>query len=237
MHFQTSLRPLFVVATVAALAVTLQALPLHAAEDRFTDNFEIEKGELATQGKNPFFNLEPGYFLTLAGKEDDKDIVLTITVLNETKTVDGVETRVVEERETIDGQLYEVSRNYYAISKRTGDVFYFGEDVDIYQDGKVTGHEGAWLSGKDDAKFGLMMPGSPLLGARYYQERCEHAKDRAEVISLTETLDTPAGKFTKCLQTEESTPLEKDVSAYKTYARGVGLIHDGTLKLTKYGKQ
>jgi Concanavalin A-like lectin/glucanases superfamily len=52
---------------------------------------------------------------------------LTITVLNETKMVDGVETRVVEERETKGGKLKEVSRNYFAISKRTNDVFYFGE--------------------------------------------------------------------------------------------------------------
>jgi hypothetical protein len=36
--------------------------------------------------------------------------------------VAGVETRVVEERETSVGAPVEVSRNYFAISKRTGDV-------------------------------------------------------------------------------------------------------------------
>jgi hypothetical protein len=35
-------------------------------------------------------------------------------VLDETKTVDGVETRIVEERETVNGKPIEVSRNYFA---------------------------------------------------------------------------------------------------------------------------
>src|SRR6059036_1155002 len=89
---------------------------------------------------------------------------LIITVLNETKKVDGVETRVVEERETKVGQLVEVARNYFAISKRTNDVFYFGEDVDMYKDGRLVSHDGTWLSGVNGGKFGLMMPGRALLG-------------------------------------------------------------------------
>jgi hypothetical protein len=206
------------------------------ADDRFSETFEVEKADLTSQGKNPYFNLEPGYVLNLQGSEDDMKIVLTITVLNETKQVDGVETRVVEERETIDGQVSEVSRNYYAISKKTSDVFYFGEDVDTYEDGKVTNHEGSWMSGKDGAKFGLIMPGSPLMGARFYLENSEKAKDRAEIVSFTEAVDTPAGKFSNCMEIEESTPLDKDARAYKLFARGIGLVYDGSLKLTKYGK-
>jgi hypothetical protein len=67
--------------------------------------------------------------------------------LNETKVVDGVETRVVEENESDKGKPVEISRNYFALDKQTGDVYYFGEDVDIYKDGKVSSHEGAWLAG------------------------------------------------------------------------------------------
>ena len=79
-------------------------------------------------------------------------------------------TRVVEERETKGSQVVEVSRNFFVICKRTNNVYYFGEDVDIYRDGKIVGHDGAWLAGEGGARFGLAMPGSPLLGARYYQE-------------------------------------------------------------------
>jgi hypothetical protein len=180
--------------------------------------------------------LEPGYQLILEGKEGSKAMVLAVTVLNEMKLVDGVETRVVEEKETANGQVVEISRNYFAISKRTSDVFYFGEGVDIYKNGKIVDHEGAWLSGVNGARFGLMMPGTPLLGAKYLQEIAPKvAMDRAEIVSLTETLQTPAGKFERCLKTEESSAIEGG-KEYKVYAPGIGLILDGNLKLTKHGR-
>ena len=141
---------------------------------------------------------------------------------------------MVEELETRNGLLAEVSRNYFAICNRTNSVFYFGEDVDDYEDGKVTGHGGAWLSGVNGARFGLMMPGTPVLGARYHQEIAPKvAMDRAEIVSLTATLKTPAGKYEKCLKTEESSALEPGKES-KLYAPDIGLILDGKLKLTKF---
>jgi hypothetical protein len=201
-------------------------------DDSWTTDFSLDKNELTHTGRNPYFILEAGYSLVLSdGREQ-----LTITVLDETKTVDGVETRIVEERETKDGKLTEVSRNFFAISKRTNSVYYFGEDVDIYKDGKIANHEGGWLAGVNGAKFGLMMPGLPLLKARFYQEIApDVAMDRAEIISMNETLKTPAGEFKNCLKTEESTPLETG-KEYKYYAPNIGIIQDGSLKLIKYGK-
>ena len=199
----------------------------------FTSRFEVEKSELASTGRNPWFVLEPGHTLTL----EDSSTRLVITVLNETKVVDGVETRIVEERETEKGVLVEVSRNYFAISRRTNSVFYFGEDVDIYKNGKVVNHEGAWLAGVAGARFGLMMPGLPLLHARYFQEVAPKiAMDRAEIVSLTESIKTPAGSFTNVLKMEETTPLEPNAKEAKFYASGVGLIQDGDLKLVSVKK-
>jgi hypothetical protein len=220
------------------LATGVRGLEAQDAEKEreWTGTFAVEKGELSPTGRNPFFILEPGYRLVFAGKEDGEEVGLTITVLDETRTVDGVETRIVEERETKGGKPVEVSRNYFAISRRTNDVFYFGEEVDIYKGGKVVSHEGAWLSGEGGAKFGLAIPGSPLLGARYYQEQAPgKAMDRAEVVSLSVTMDTPAGKFTNVLQTEETTPLEPGEKEPKYYAKGVGLIKDGPCKLVSHG--
>src|SRR5437870_4930312 len=87
----------------------------------WTRNFAVAKKELVPTGRNPYFILEPGYVLVLEGG----DTRLAVTVLNETKKVDGVECRVVEENETKAGRLLEKSRNYFAISKRTNSVFYF----------------------------------------------------------------------------------------------------------------
>lgn len=208
-----------------------QSLPGLAVRP-FTDTFRVERTDLAPSGRNPYFVLEPGHVLVLEGDGGK----LTITVLAETRVVDGVTTGVVEEREEKAGKLVEVSRNFFAISKRTNDVYYFGEEVDIYRDGKVASHEGAWLSGQDGARFGLMMPGTPLQGARYHQEIApDVAMDRAEVVSMTRTCETPAGKFEGCLEVEESTPLEKGLES-KFYAPDIGLLRDGKMRLTKHGK-
>ena len=194
----------------------------------FRDTFLVNKSELRSTGVNTFFSLQPGTQSTLAGA----GATVTITVLDETRVVDGVETRVVEEREEEGGQLVEVSRNYFAIDPATNDVYYFGEEVDIYENGQIVGHDGAWLSGVDGARFGLIMPGEIIIGDQYYQEIApDVAMDRAENISIDETVETPAGTFTGCLHVVETTPLESGESL-KWYCPSVGLVQDGDVVLT-----
>jgi hypothetical protein len=222
--------PLAPLVIAGGILVLMLGAPLRA--ETWTTEFPIDKQDLASTGRNPYFILEPGHYLVLRGG----DVELTITVLTETKMVDGVQTRVVEERETKAGKLSEISRNYFAISKRTNDVYYFGEDVDIYEGGKVVSHSGAWLSGVNGARFGLYIPGQPSVNARYYQEVAPGvAMDRVEIISLTETVRTPAGEFKNCLKVKETTPLELGVTSYKYYAPGIGMVQDGALKLAKSG--
>ncbi len=223
-----------VLATIGLAGIVVVAVVAQArqpADRSWTARFDIDQGELATAGRNPYFVLEPGYTLVLeSGRER-----LVISVLNETRRIDGVDTRVVEERETNNADLVEVSRNYFAISTRTNSVFYFGEDVDMYKGGKVVSHEGSWLAGVNGARCGLMMPGVPLMRARYYQEIAPGlAMDRAEIVGLNDAVVTPAGTFTDVLKVEETTPLEAG-REYKYFARGVGLLQEGRLKLIKYG--
>ena len=203
---------------------------------QWTETFHLNDGELADHGENRYFILEPGFQLTLEGIEDEDTVILIISVLKDTKNLNGINTRIVEERESVNGNLVEVSRNYFAFCPFNGSVFYFGEDVDIYENGVVVSHDGAWHAGNDKAQAGLMMPGLPLLGARYYQEIAPQiAMDRAEIINLDGTLETPAGIFENCLVTEESSQLEPNAREAKVYAPGIGLIQDGKLLLTRYG--
>ncbi len=206
---------------------------IDSISEDWTSDFSADKDSLTSTGTNPFFILEPGFQTVF--EDDDEKVVKT--VLDETKVVDGIECRVVEERETKNGKLVEFSRNYFAISKRTGSVYYFGEDVDDYKNDKVVGHHGTWLAGKDGARFGLIMPGVPLIYGRFYQEVAPNvAEDRAEIIALGVSIKTPAGQFKNCVKMEETTPLEPNVKEYKVYAPGVGCVQDGDLKLVKYGK-
>ena len=207
------------------------------ARPAWTDNFRLEECTLSTTGRNSYFILEPGYQLVLEGKEGKKAIRLEITVLAVTKKIGNVETRVVEEKETADGKLTEISRNYFAICAQTKDIFYFGEDVDVYKDGKIANHEGAWLAYQGKNQPGLMMPGTAKVGTKHYQEIAPGvAMDRAKIVSKTESLQTPAGLFKNCLKVEETTPLEPAGREYKIYAPGIGLIKDGEFLLTKSGK-
>jgi len=198
---------------------------------QWTQSFGEENCTFSSTGRNRFFILEPGYQLVL---QSDKEKV-AITVLNETKKIGAVETRIVEEREEENGKLKEVSRNFFAICKEHGDVFYFGEEVDDYQDGKIVGHSGAWRADEKNSKAGIMMPGTALLGARHYQEMAPNAMDRAEIISDDVSMKTPAGKFENCLRIEETTALDPKEKCHKTYAPGVGLIQDEDLLLVKWG--
>ena len=226
-----NLVPVGIAALLCTAGLAAQSNNTRNADAAWTRAFNVEPGELASTGRNPYFVLEPGATLTLAAGREQ----LVVTVLNVTRAIDGVETRVVEERETNGGALVEVSRNYFAISRRTNSVFYFGEEVDVYKNGEISGHEGAWLSGQTGSRFGLMIPGIPLLGAKYYQELAPRiAMDRAEILSLSETLSTPAGEFKNVLKVRETTPLEPGASELKYYAAGIGLVQDGSLKLTSH---
>jgi hypothetical protein len=202
---------------------------------KFQDFFDLENRELVSRGRSKYFILEPGYELVLEGPEGRHKVQLAVTVLPETKKIGNIVTRVVEERETVDGQLIEISRNFLAMCKQTGSVFYFGEEVDIYKNGKVIGHEGAWIHGRAGARAGMMMPGDPVLGASYYQEVApKKAMDRGTIVDVNATLQTPAGTFTRCVKVREENPLDKE-HEFKIHAPGVGLIQDEDLLLVRYG--
>ena len=225
------------------LALLLSAIALlgaaqrgsaQASTDPWTSEFLVDRTRLVATGASRYFILDPGYEAVL--EHGAERVVVTVT--GETRVVDGVTTRVIEERETHGKALVEVSRNFVARDPSTGDVYYFGEDVDIYKNGRVTGHEGGWQAGKNGARFGLFMPGSPAAGRRFYQEMApDVALDRVRITATDATVQTPAGVFKQCVRVEETTPLEPGVKDYKLFAPGVGLVQDGSLKLVRYGRR
>ena len=201
----------------------------------FTESLMQESCTFLTSGRNTYCILEPGYQMEYEGMDGKDKVRLVITVTNETRRIGNVETRMVIEDESLNGKRIEISRNYFAFCKETSSVYYFGEEVDIYKDGKIVDHEGAWLA-EGQNKAGVDVPGLAMLGARFYQEIAPGvAMDRIEIISTAETLETPSGKFTNCMKTEETTPLEPGEKEYKTYAPGIGLVQDETTLLVKYG--
>jgi hypothetical protein len=102
------------------------------------EEFDFSNCTLSTEWTNDYFILEPGFQLVLEGGNE----VLAITILDDTIEIDGILTRVVEEREWRNEELIEVSRNFFAICEETKDIYYYGEDVDMYSGGELASHSG-----------------------------------------------------------------------------------------------
>jgi hypothetical protein len=204
-----------------------------------------DESRLQTIGRSTYFVLEPGHQLSLAN--DGGSAVLTIAVTDDTRRVSGVQTRVVEQRDLVGGELRKVTRSFLAIDALSGDVWRFGEEVEQYQNNKIAGRQGSWLAGEAGATAGILVPGRPVVGQQLYQGYApDVSSEWFEVISVQTTLNTPIGRFSDCLQLLVTDPLmpiwaKKSVLANvyrenRFYAAGIGLIGKQDLCLRHVGK-
>jgi hypothetical protein len=233
--------------TMLLTAAAVALLPLPVAAQDFTEDFRVQDCTWKHRGgQNVFFPLKPGRQSIIEGEEEDDGEVVTIRVeintLNEKQRIRfeapngdtvALKARVWEEREFEDGELVEVSRNFLAICRETGDIFYFGEDVEVYEDGELVGHPGEWQAGVDGAQPGILFPGRFLLGARYMQEIAPGvALDRAKNVAMGLEVPTPAGNFSGCVGVLDSNALEPDAPGDpKVYCPRVGLVMDEDIVL------
>ena len=204
---------------------TLDIVVCDPAAGAFSDPLVID---------NEFFPLVVGTLWELEGMEDGELIHLEITVLNETEDVAGITTRVMEEAEWVDGELEEISRNFFA-QEDGGTVCYFGEDVEIYEDGVVVSNEGEWRAGVGGNLPGIIIPGNPQIGNVYANEFAPGvAEDQAEVIDFGEEIVVPAGTFDDTITIEECNPLEDAEKDTKVFVRDLGIAIDGPAELISF---
>ena len=178
---------------------------------------------------NPYLPLASLKKDILEGKEDGKNIRIERAArpdLHKTFKIgkQTVEALVVEDREYEDGQVKEVALDYFAQSDE-GTVYYLGEDVDTYKDGKVVGHSGAWLLGKDTQKAGVLMPAHPKVGDKFKSEDVSKTiTEEDEVVSASETVTTPAGTYHNCLKIKEKFP--DGAIEFKWFAPEIGCVKE-----------
>ncbi len=141
----------------------------------------------------------------LVGKEGKKNVRVERTAMpdlhkNFSVGNQAVEALVVEDRVFEDGELVELTLDYFAQAD-DGTVYYLGEDVDEYENGKVVGHSGAWLFGKHTQTLGVAMPAHPKVGDRFRGEDVPKiTREDDEVVSASETLTLPMGAYRNCLK-------------------------------------
>ena len=141
--------------------------------------------------------------------------------------IDGVRTRVVEDRLLLNGRLEERTSDYYA-QDRCGNVWYFGEDTaELGARGQVISTEGSFHAGVDGAQPGVYMQRQVQLGRWFRQEwYAGQAEDTFRAVQRAAAVTVPYGTFAHPLRTEERTALEPGVVDNKWYVPGIGQVEE-----------
>lgn len=186
---------------------------------------------------NPWFPLVQGNEWVYEGSfEEDGDLVtetIVVSVLNETKFVDGITCLVVRDVVTVDDELIEDTDDWFA-QDLDGNVWYCGEEVKDYETfdddepplPELISDDGSFKAGRDGDKGGVLLPQVPVVGALFRQElSVGNAEDAIEVLAIDgDETAVAASCNAQCLVTRDFSPLDPEANENKYYAPGVGLI-------------
>jgi hypothetical protein len=188
---------------------------------------EIDPDDFSSTVDNPYNPLVPGRTLVYESNSPDGEHN-EVTALSETVDINGVRCRKVHDVVTVKGAVVEDTLDFFA-QRSNGDVWYFGEVSQSFEDGFLDNLDGSWRFGKDDAKPGIIMLANAQVDDVYRQEfLVAEAEDIAKILATNETVTVPAGTFQHCLKTLEWSPLEPDAIEHKFYAPGIGVILEVT---------
>ena len=233
-HWQLVAAPLAIVAIIAFAMLWLRPASREVAGPFLTDNPagvvdgveyrpDIDPEEFTTEVDNPYMPLVPGRVLTY--QEGNERVVISVT--DSTRTVMGVEVRVVRDREYDGERLIEDTEDWFAQDK-DGNVWYFGEATAECRDGAVVTRAGEWQAGVDGAQPGIVMLAAPRVGDYYRQEFYRgRAEDVARVRELDATVTHDGTTYDDVIVTEDFTALEPGQLEHKMYAPHIGLIQEG----------
>jgi len=188
----------------------------------------LDPADFTTKIDNPYWPMKVGsrweYRETDTTGAREKVVV---EVTTETKKIaNGITARVIRDTATEKGMPVEVTDDWFA-QDDAGNVWYLGEYVTNYEDGKVVDHAGSFEAGVDGAMPGIAMPARPTPGLAYRQEYLKgEAEDKGAVVTVgEEQVEVPYGYFKDdVLMTRDLVPTEPKVQELKFYVRGVGPV-------------
>jgi ketosteroid isomerase-like protein len=181
------------------------------------------------RGTSPYFPLRPGTEFTYRGtvRENGRTMphVVTFTVTDLVKLVDGVQTVVAWDRDFIDGKLAEQELAFFATDDE-GNVWNFGEYPEEYAAGKVTGAPSTWIRGVGGAYGGIHVLGNPGLTMQYLEGKVAAIDfwDVSRVVRLGGSSCEPLRCFKNVETVNEWSPNATDGIQVKFYAKGAGLV-------------
>ncbi len=190
---------------------------------------------------NPWYPLKVGSVVQLAGEGEGDEAgiskTVTRTVLEETRTVMGVDVHILRHETYFDGVIHEIASNFY-VEASDGTVCYFGEDVEFFDEsGVFVNTDGTWKAGEDGALQGVIMPANAKVGDAYYQEYAPGiALDQGRITAdgLVTVVD---GADVDTIQVTDTNPIDDEspcTEEEKRYAYGIGEVKDTTLEFVSY---
>lgn len=191
----------------------------------------INPAEFTTKIDNPYFSWPIGKKMIFEARTEDGLERIEITITGETRRIMGVETLVYLDREFLNGELVEETKDYIAQDK-DGNVWFFGENVDNYVNGTLKNHAGAWIAGVGGAKPGIWIKARHVVDDSYRQEYLKgEAEDMAKIVAVGLTITTSVDTYKNCTKTYDWTPLDPEAQEHKYYCPDVGglvLVEDLT---------
>jgi hypothetical protein len=216
-----------VAVVIAAVAIPVTFAGAQSCNDPLPQGSEpvtFDPADFASRIDNPYWPMSPGTRSVYREFDFEGSQRVTVTVLERTRTIEGIEATVVHDVVSEGGELVENTFDWYA-QDVCGNVWYMGENTKEYENGEVVSTAGSWEHGIDGAMAGVVVPGDPQVGLTYRQEYyAGEAEDAGEIVSLDEQAQVPFGHFRNVLLTKDYTPLEPKVLEYKLYAQGVGPV-------------
>jgi hypothetical protein len=184
----------------------------------------LDPADFVDRIDNPYLPFLPGATSVYEGVSGGKPERIEVVVTPERKQILGISAVVVRDTVTVDGEVVEDTFDWFA-QDRDGNVWYLGEAVQDFENGKLASTGGSWEAGVDGAVAGIVMPATPAIGDVYRQEfSVGEAEDMFEIVAVDATETVPAGQYDRVVVTKDWNPLEPDVIEEKRYAPGVGLI-------------
>jgi hypothetical protein len=189
-----------------------------------TKPVQLDPADFTTNIDNPYWPMRPGSHWVYREVENGETQRVDVTVTNQTKTLEGIDARVVHDRVSRNGETLEDTYDWYA-QDSAGNLWYLGEDTAEYENGKLKTKEGSWAAGIDGAEPGVVVPAHPKQGMTYREEYyAGHAEDGAEVLKVGSQVQVPFGRFQNAMLTRNFSTIEPTVEEMKLYAKGVGPV-------------
>jgi hypothetical protein len=192
--------------------------------------FKMNPADFTTEIDHPYWPMKTGSRWIFRETDAEGSVSrVVVTVLDETKTIMGIEARIVHDQVSEKGEVKEDTFDWYA-QDAEGNLWYLGEDTTEYENGKPKTKEGSWEAGVDGALAGVILPAHPEVGMTYREEYYKgHAEDGASILSADAFAKVPYGTFDHGIQTRNFSGIEPDVIEEKIYSKGVGVVLELTV--------